>query len=432
MYGGGIFTSQTKTLPGVYINVQSKPTSEVTTSTGVCAIGMQMDWCADKAITIITAQDFKDNSLSIIGYDSDSSNANAQKLREIFKNAVKCYVFKVNGNCVKATCTYATAKYGGTRGNALSLLITDDVDVADTFDVTTYLDGVAVDYQKAVVIATVEDNDWVVFGSTEFVASATEVDFSGGTQGDTVDVADYNDMLTEIASINDINIVINDVSTVGSDNVNALFSSWLADQRDNLGRKLQLVVYNYSADYEGVIDCYNSVNMVYWIGGALAGCQLNTSIQGKIYDGEFTIAGAYTSATLALALEAGKMVLQKDNDNLRVLDDINSLTTFTEDKNSDFHYNQTIRALDYLANTLKDKFVDDYLGKIQNNSSGRASFRSDIITILDGMVNDGYLSGYDKSILTVVQGDTPRVIVVNLGITPPVSMSQAYITILVG
>ena len=75
----------------------------------------------------------------------------------------------------------------------------------------------------------------------------------------------------------------------------------------------------------------------------------------------------YTQAELENAITSGKFVIHKCGDELRVLRDINSLTTVTEDKGGE-HFqekkNQTIRVIDYIADNVASVFFNSkYIGK---------------------------------------------------------------------
>ena len=59
--------------------------------------------------------------------------------------------------------TLATAKYGGVRGNDITIVVAANVDEPDLWDVTTYVDGVAADTQTVEDAEALVSNDWVDF-----------------------------------------------------------------------------------------------------------------------------------------------------------------------------------------------------------------------------------------------------------------------------
>ena len=120
--------------------------------------------------------------------------------------------------------------------------------------------------------------------------------------------------------------------------------------RDEIGAKFQTVIFNLSsnakiADYEGVIEVASKATdypsnvagigqyaLVYWVTGASAGCAVNKSNTNKKYDGELSIDVDKTQADLAADIEAGRFVMHNVNGDVRVLEDINSLTTTSDTK----------------------------------------------------------------------------------------------------
>ena len=66
-------------------------------------------------------------------------------------------------------------------------------------------------------------------------------------------------------------------------------------------------------------------------------------------------------------------------DQTRVLTDINTFVSVTDEKSVDFSSNQVMRVLDQIANDIASLFNSKYLGKVQNDASGRVSLWSDIV-----------------------------------------------------
>ena len=73
--------------------------------------------------------------------------------------------------------------------------------------------------------------------------------------------------------------------------------------------------------------------------------------------------------------------MHKVGENVRVLVDINSLVTLTEQKGDVFKDNQTIRVIDYIADNISSIFNEKYVGKVPNDDAGRISLKNDIRVI---------------------------------------------------
>ena len=155
---------------------------------------------------------------------------------------------------------------------------------------------------------------------------------SGGTNG-TADGAAHQDFLDKIEaySYNAIGVYTT------TETVKQLYVAFNKRMRDEVGAKAQCVVYNYAADYEGVVNVKNKVTddtfseaaLVFWTLGAIGGCAVNASNTNKKYHGEFTVNAAYTQTELEKAVKAGEFILHKVGDEVRVLRYINSLVTTT-------------------------------------------------------------------------------------------------------
>lgn len=210
--------------------------------------------------------------------------------------------------------------------------------------------------------------------------------------------------------------------------------------REDLGKKCQVVVYNQAnPDYEGVINVVSTVSdedtveyaLVAWVAGAEAGCKVNESCTNMIYDGAYTIVADKTQTELEDCIKNGKIAFHLVYDNIRLLEDLNSLVTTTDDKGEDFKYNQTIRVIDQIANDIAKLFNTKYLGRIPNNQSGRVSLWGDIVAHHRALEAISAIDTFDAAKLTVEQGATKKSVVINDCITVINAMAQLYMTVVV-
>ena len=177
-------------------------------------------------------------------------------------------------------------------------------------------------------------NDWVTFKSAELQEIAS-TPLASGTNGTEVTTSEYQAFLNAIESysFNALGCPVEDAK------INELFVTFTKRMRDEVGAKFQTVVYRKPADYEGVIsvenevtDDVNKASVVYWTTGAQAGCAVNKSLTNTAYDGEFKIKVDYTQSQLADALESGKFIFHNVTGEVRVLEDINTFTSVTDEK----------------------------------------------------------------------------------------------------
>ena len=430
--GGGTFTTQNKVLPGAYINfVSLKAASANLSDRGVATMPLELDWGVEGEVFEVSNADFQKNSMKIFGYSYDHEKMKG--LRDLFKNIKTLYAYRLNGGGTKASNAYATAKFGGVRGNDIKIVIQANVDEASKFDVKTMIDTTIVDSQTVASSADLVANDYVTWKTADLVAIAG-VNLEGGTNA-TVDGTAHQTYLDKIESyaFNSMGVITTD------DSIKALYDAFCKRLRDEVGAKFQVVIYQQKGDFEGIINVKNKVKdegwseacVVYWATGINAGCAVNKSNTNKLYDGEFTIDVDYTQSQLVEAIKNGEFALHKVGSEVRVLEDINSLVTTTDTKGDIFKDNQTIRVIDMSANDIAVLFNTKYLGVIPNDASGRISLWADIVKYHEQMQTIRAIEEFADGDVTVEQGETKKAVVINNAIKPVNAMTKLYMTTIV-
>lgn len=432
--GGGTFLTQNKILPGSYINfVSSQRASAMMSDRGVVALALELDWCKEDEIFKVTYEEFQRYSLKKFGYNYD--HPKMKGLRDLFKNAREGYFYRLNKG-VKANNKFATAKYSGIRGNDLKIVIQTNVDNQSLFDVSTVLDNKKIDLQVVSKMSDLKDNDFVEWNKSEQLELTAATPLIGGTNGSNVTGTEYQKFLDKIESYS-FN-AIGCLST--SDEIKNLFISFTKRMREETGLKCKAIMHKKaSADYEGIISVENTVkdldelesSLVYWETGAEAGCSINKTNTNKRYDGEFDVNVDYTQLELEEALLAGKFIFHKVDDEVRVLQDINTFTSFAEEKTEDFASNQTIRVLDQIANDIAILFNKKYLGNIPNTPSGRVSFWNDIVTHHKGLEELNALESFKPDEIIVEEGNCKKSVVVTDAVEVINAMEKLYMTVAV-
>ena len=430
--GGGTFTSQNKKLPGTYINfVSAASASAALSDRGVATMPLELDWGTEGKVFEVTSEDYSKNSQKIFGYTAD--NAKMQGLNDLFIGANKLYAYRLNTGGVKASTEYAQALYSGVRGNDIRIVIQENADSEDMYDVMTYLGTEKVDEQTVSKAAELTANDYVTFKEKELSVTAG-VPLAGGTNG-TVDGASHQAYINKIEpySFNTMGVVTSDDST------KRLYAAFVKRMREEVGVKFQLVLHNYSADYMGVINVKNKVtdeglaegSLVYWVTGAQSGCAVNKSCQNKRYDGAFTVDTDYTQNDLKTAIADGEFVLHNVSGDVRVLEDINSMVSVSDTQGDVFKDNQTVRVIDQIGNDDAVLFNTKYLGVVPNNASGRVSLWADLVKIRQQLLELGAIENFTDTDVTVEQGDNRKSVVVTGSIQVVNAMSKVYMTITV-
>lgn len=437
-HGGGTWLTQNKVMPGTYINFTSlAKASAALSDRGIAAAPFALNWGPEGTIFEVTSGDFQKNSKTIFGYGYNAPEMLA--LREIFCHATKVYCYRLGKGGVKATCTYGTAKYPGTRGNDITLVIAKNVDNQDAYDVSTYVGGSFFELQTVESSADLVDNDFVVFKKNANLADTAGMPFAGGANAESISGDDHQAFLdaVESYSYNALCCPVADVTTV------SLYAQFTKRVRDDLGAKFQLIAWQPSADYEGVIGVWNEAThatisdvekhaLVYWATGAQAGVAVNSSLTNSIYDGELIVDVEYTQAELEACIKAGKFMFHNVNGTVRVLEDINTLITLTDEKGALFQSNQTMRVCDQSANDIAVLFNTRYLGQVPNDASGRATLWNDIVKYFQEMERIRAIEAFNPDIITIELGDNKKAVMLLInGLNVINAMSQLYAGIII-
>lgn len=449
--GGGTWIFQNKVLPGAYINFKSQVRASTNfVDRGYCAMPIEMDWGPEGTVFDVEAEDFQTNSLKYFGhaYSEDVMKG----LRDLFKNAKTVHFYRLSNGAVKAKGTMGTAKYGGVRGNDITVTVSANIDETDKFDVNTYIlvEGARslVDSQTVASKSDLTDNDFVVWtkpttaDAAKLTAIAGDV-FAGGTNGDAVTSLQHQNFLNAIEPYyyNTLGVVTTE------DTLKDLYVSFVKRMRDDVGMKFQLVLYNETkADYEGAISILNKAkdsgwspaSLVYWVTGKEASCAVNASCTNATYDGEFDIDTNYSQTELKKAISDGQLAFHHVTDptvgdttgDVNVLTDINTFTSFSKSKNKDFSKNQVIRVLDQIAIDSARLFNRSYLGKEQNDTAGRTSFWSDLVAYYKELQRIRAIQNFNPDDLPVPsQGEDKDAVVTEHVVQPTCCMEKLYMTV---
>lgn len=440
---GGTFLTQNKIRPGAYINFKgvAKPLSSLGTR-GIMTMPVPMSW-GDTITELLSTELIDGKSLPKIGYTAFDEES--QIFREALKNAYKAIVYRLDTGGAKASAVLtpltATAKYAGIVGNEIAVSVVAN---GAKFDIITVFRNVEKDRQTVTTVEELEDNDWVVFSGTGNVVANAGVTLAGGTNG-TVSDSTYANYLDAIKAYNWNTMAIPQDASSQTQN----FITFIESQRDTFGKKVQAVLYNVDADYEGIISVaqgYKTVDetispttFVAYVAGLTAGANPNESNTYHVISGAASIVypdgvTTYGNEEIMEALQAGKFVLSTRQDGAVVVEqDINTLHTFTPDKGYTFSKNRVVRTLDEINNSVALIFERSYIGTVNNNDDGRNIFKADIINYLNTLQNISAIQNFDPTVdIQIYAGEAIDAVVVDLAVQPVDSMEKLYMTVMVG
>ena len=443
MAGGTWNGVQNKVRPGVYIDFTSSRGLGLTVSDrGTVAIAEAMSWGPVETVQEIEAGA---DMTPYTGYDI--TNSKNRFLNEIFKgtnrtaapNKLLLYRLGASGQeqaAVEVAPLTVTAKYPGTRGNDISIVITELTEPADTFTVSTVVSGEIVDQQTAETVEDLVANDWVTFSGTGALAATVGSPLTGGADG-TPASSDYTDFLSAIEPYK-FDILIYDGSDTTVQDAMVAFVKRLCEEE---GAYTQLVAAGLTnPDSRFVINVMSGVTLsdgtaltpqqvTWWVGGASAGAQYNEALTYAQYPGAVGVSPLLTNSGSVSALQAGQFVLFEDDGVVKVEQDINSMVTYTTDITEPYHKNRVMRLVNTIANDIYQQFSDGYIGVVNNNEAGRAMFKSAIVGyLLTIQANEG-IQNFTAGDVAVEAGEDIDAIVVTLAIQPVDSVEKIYVTI---
>lgn len=456
----GNWDTYNKVLPGIYVRYRGIPSNPVNSGVrGTVTLARELNWGDTTENIIITDTA---NTITQLGYDINSDEL--RFVREIFAGSLEnsnaqvttdgsqttdgantILLRRLNGTGgVAASITEngltITGKYAGTRGNDITVTITADPDSEyedgefAVMIVRTIVDGLIRDTQRVgrynsnsdYEVATIGDlsnNNWVNFtGTATVVLQATAgVTLTGGVNP-TITANSHAEYLDSL-SASQFNVIVYD----GTDNtIKEAYYEFVTSILATTGYMVRLVTSNFNKDDELLInvvvgyyigdDQYPMNEATWWIAGLDAGCPLNVSITNVAHPRATRVDTPMSDVQLEANLLEGNFVLYNDFNQVRILADINTATTFDSDRTEIYKYNHVERVLADMIRTFKADFSTDVIGRYKNTPETRALFKGQIIERLNQYLSIGAIDAFnpDEQIVeqVVTQPESVHLIVV--------------------
>lgn len=419
--GGSWDGNENKIIPDVYQRYSSQSSLVMQPSTrGIVTIAKDLSW---GPVGVVQTIDAGEDMTPYTGYDAtDASNRWVQEMLKGTNRTSAPYrilLYRLNGTGgVEATATTgkltATAKYPGTRGNDIAIVVTDLTDPEGSFDVSTVVDGRIVDSQIVETIDQLVANDWVTFSGTGAPTSTVGAPLSGGVNP-TSEASDWSDY-TEVIEAYRFDAMVYD----GTDaTVRTALLNFIRRYFDDNGRQAQLVASGLTnPDSRWVVNVMSGVvlsdgttltpqQVCWWAGGALAGAQYNQDLTGASYPDAVQVTPKLKRSDLEAGIQAGQWLLADDGEGrVTVVYDINSLTTYTKDITEPYHLNRTMRVAMVSGNDVNDVFGRQFKGAEDNNDTGRMNIKSALVNYLLTMQDNRGIQNFDgKTDVSVYQGE---------------------------
>ena len=363
----------------------------------------------------------------------------------------------------------AKANYDGEFGNGLSVMIVAEASGegkyrGQGFFVRTSLNGEVVDEQNVKLPSELKDNDYLSFIKADALSSLSAVaavDLAGGSNGSESD-GNLTKILNKLTGLS-----WNTLGFCGKDANKNVIDTYIKNLRENKGKYRQGVLFNNgSSDYEGIISPFQAFAVddddvdwletesedadeeaerqaalrlrqmfaVGFVAAVTAGSDVNISntyapVPANVIE---VIPAPDEDADVEGDLMAGLLTFTHNSRNQIVIEkDINTLHTYTQTRTAPFSKNRVIRCLDELSNTKVMVWEEMFIGKIDNNVTGRNLLKTQIMSIIQNLVKVGALNESDTQII-VEPGDDPDKVRSYETVRPIDAMEQlySYVTVL--
>lgn len=449
MAAGGIWTTQNKVRPGAYINFVSVPKPVGTLGErGTVAVGMPMTWGPEGEIIHLTGDELLNGaSLAKVGVTAVDTEESLP-YRVALAGSFNALLYRTDKGGAKATAALladtltVSAKYPGTSGNKITVVTVKDEPETGSFTIQVLVNALLKESFVVTNIKELKDIessfvDFEVIDETADIPEVAGIALSGGTNG-IVDKQLYPNFWNLLDTKNFQCLAMYDTDPTLAPLIKDKVEIW----REKRGKKVQAVVYDYdSADYEGII----SVNQGFktstetvdtslfpiWVASMTAGAEVNESLTASVVEDGVEIINPVLEDEIADALNAGRFILSYRQDGAVCVEkDINTLHTFTVDKNYAFSKNRVIRCLDEIGNTVALIFNRNYAGKVDNDATGRNQYKTELISMFDTLQGIRAVQNFDGAKdITVLPGEAIDAVVVDVTVQPVDSMEKLYMTV---
>ena len=376
---GGKFDAQVaKTRPGTYINFGGNHVEQVgEAERGIVLIPLINHSYGPVKEFITLTNEAPDKEFAKLGYSIYQDNPQMLLIREAFKRASKVIVY-ITKTGEKATTTgggiTATALYGGSRGNDLRYnMIANPV---SGFDVNIYFGENLVFSAKRILKAEelVDLNtNYIVFSAPTTLVEVAGTALTGGSNVSTEneDISTFLDSM-ESVNFNTLAFPVTDLT------LQTACKSKMIYLRENVGKCIKAVIPDFKADYEGIINVTNSVvvndkklthaEACAWVAGVDASASNIQSNTYTLYDGAQTIVDVKNHEQAVAAINDGEFFFSYSETGVVVVEyDINSLISFSEEKDKTYSKNRVLRVIDTFAQSIQHHFPPN---KFDNDSTG--------------------------------------------------------------
>lgn len=336
------------------------------------------------------------------------------------------------------------------KASVLTNDIKGDIQVDDyiQWTVETYIDKILKDTQTVGTfiekgseenipgkIEDLKSNNWVTFSGKGFFESNVGVPLAGGTNGNITPTA-HTDFLSVLGK-KSFNTVIYDGDDIVLKSTYKAFVNRLCKEE---GKYVNCVMANYtSADSEYIISINNGFTneegialtpqqATWWVGGATAGANYNESLTYHKIPGASAVSPEYENSELTELLQKGNFLFFKLEDEILVLSDVNTFTSFTKDKSKILSKNRVVRTIMQICNDLYVGYTKQYIGKVDVNSDGVKLVKAYGIDYLQQIQSNNGIKNFNLDTDYIVKEFEIDSMTIDMFIQPVDSLEKIYIS----
>ncbi|MBS9782649.1 MAG: hypothetical protein KGV43_02465 [Arcobacter sp.] len=200
-------------------------------------------------------------------------------------------------------------------------------------------------------------------------------------------------------------------------------SAWIKEQRNNNKKTFKAVLANSRSDFEGIINfttdnikssisdtVFSNYEYCARIVGLLAGLPLTRSSTYYVFD---DIKECDLELEPDKKIDKGEFIIIYDGEDYKVGRGVNSLTTFTSEKSSDFSKIKIVEGIDLYTDDIRDTFEKYYVGKYRNDYDNKQAFVSAINAYNKTLEGDVLDSSFDNK--TIIDVDAQKLFLESKG-----------------
>ena len=195
--------------------------------------------------------------------------------------------------------------------------------------------------------------------------------------------------------------------TAATDEMASTIATYVKGERTN-GKLIKTILPNTASDSEGIINYattkvyensteYTTEEYCARIAGIIAGTPLNISCTYAPLL-ELTDCTRLSKADMDAAVDAGKFIVWWDGEKVKTARAVNSLTTLTSEKNTQFQKVKIVEAMDMITDDIRKTCQDDYIGKYPNTYDNKQLLIGAINGYFDTLIVDGVITRYTNDI----------------------------------